>query len=211
MKRSIWCRATSAAFVLMGTGLMAWFVLGILHPKSVQAHFCDDFYVDQRQRENCWWQYWNGLSTQQSSLSIHQNKLRAKPQYVPVQPVPKAPVGFPVEGRVCDIYYFEQEDRANCWWRWHNGLPLFALAPSGLVISVPALPVLVPPARTQAPSSIPAYQAPVPYTTFPPPRGTGSRCTDFDTRGQYEAFYAGRAKPRQHDRDNDGLYCEILR
>ena len=49
-----------------------------------------------------------------------------------------------------------------------------------------------------------------PQTGFPPPRRQGRYCNDFDTRAQYEAFYAGREKPASHDRDNDGRYCEAL-
>ena len=76
-----------------------------------------------------------------------------------------------------------------------------------------AQPTPVPPAQ---PTPIPQVQpTPVPPTdtpqsNFPPPRRQGRYCNDFDTRAQYEAFYAGRAKPASHDRDRDGLYCEAL-
>ena len=61
----------------------------------------------------------------------------------------------------------------------------------------------------------PAQATPVPPVSasqsgFPPPRRQGRYCNDFDTRAQYEAFYAGREKPASHDRDNDGRYCEAL-
>ncbi len=56
----------------------------------------------------------------------------------------------------------------------------------------------------------PVPQANTPQSNFPPPRRQGRYCNDFDTRAQYEAFYAGRAKPASHDRDKDGLYCEAL-
>lgn len=61
----------------------------------------------------------------------------------------------------------------------------------------------------------PAQATPVPSDSatqsgYPPPRRQGRYCNDFDTRAQYEAFYAGREKPASHDRDNDGRYCEAL-
>ena len=77
----------------------------------------------------------------------------------------------------------------------------------------PAQPTPIPQAQ---PTPIPQVQpTPVPPTdtpqsNFPPPRRQGRYCNDFDTRAQYEAFYAGRAKPASHDRDRDGLYCEAL-
>lgn len=204
MKRKTGHRTWSAAFVLLAA-FIVWTAMPVGPP--VLAHFCDDNYTTQQAREACWWRYWNGLSTQQ-------DKLEAKPLPVPVQQVPTAPpsTGSPVDVRVCDVYYFEPADRANCWQRWRNGLPLFALSTSGLVLPVvPVVPAYQPSVPIQTPISIPAYQAaPVSYITFPPPRGIGSRCTDFDTRGQYEAFYAGRTKPSRHDRDRDGLYCENL-
>ena len=74
----------------------------------------------------------------------------------------------------------------------------------------------VPPVQPVQPTPVPPAQAtpipPVsaPQSEFPPPRRQGRYCNDFDTRAQYEAFYAGRKKPDSHDRDSDGLYCEDL-
>ncbi len=63
--------------------------------------------------------------------------------------------------------------------------------------------------------AVPVQATPVPpadasQSNFPPPRRQGRYCNDFDTRAQYEAFYAGREKPASHDRDKDGRYCEAL-
>ena len=76
-----------------------------------------------------------------------------------------------------------------------------------------AQPTPVPPAQpTPVPQAQPTPVPPTdtPQSNFPPPRRQGWYCNDFDTRAQYEAFYAGRAKPASHDRDRDGLYCEAL-
>ena len=53
-------------------------------------------------------------------------------------------------------------------------------------------------------------QGDAPASEFPAPRRQGRYCNDFDSRAQYEAFYAGREKPKSHDRDGDGRYCEAL-
>ena len=74
----------------------------------------------------------------------------------------------------------------------------------------------VPPVQLVQPTPLsPAQATPTPpvsapQSEFPPPRRQGRYCNDFDTRAQYEAFYAGRKKPDNHDRDRDGLYCEAL-
>lgn len=199
MKESTWFRTIGAAVALTTATLLILFVMWNLWPGTSWAHYCDDSHFTQQARETCWWHYWNSLSIQQDRWE------KAKPRHTPVRWVPQVPLPAnpPLDGSVCDIYYRAQEDRANCWWRHSNGLPLFALAPFMSLPAHPATPAHLP--------SVPAYQpVPVPKSTFPPPRGTGSRCSDFDTRAQYEAFYTGRTKPSRHDRDRDGLYCEHL-
>lgn len=234
MKRSTRCRTLCAAFVLMGVALL-WLAVW---PSPVQAHPCDDLYTRQQDRETCWWNYWNGLAYQPQSpttLPVRQYttkphrlhpadpriapwdrvKYTTKPHRLPSKPVPPAPVHqiyLVVDERVCDIYYVDHADRVNCRWRLRNGLPLPALVTSGLILPVvPVPPVHQPSGPTQAPIPATAYQpVPVPQTTYSPPRGGGRYCTDFDSRAQYEHFFAGRAKPSGHDRDRDGLYCENL-
>ena len=69
----------------------------------------------------------------------------------------------------------------------------------------------VPAAQPAVPAqATPVPPADAPQSNFPPPRRQGRYCNDFDTRAQYEAFYAGREKPASHDRDGDGRYCEAL-
>ena len=70
----------------------------------------------------------------------------------------------------------------------------------------------VPPVQAvQPPQAAPAPPGDAPASEFPAPRRQGRYCNDFDTRAQYEAFYAGREKPASHDRDKDGRYCEDLK
>ena len=69
----------------------------------------------------------------------------------------------------------------------------------------------VPAAQPAVPAqATPVPPADAPQSNLPPPRRQGRYCNDFDTRAQYEAFYAGREKPASHDRDGDGRYCEAL-
>lgn len=69
----------------------------------------------------------------------------------------------------------------------------------------------VPPVQPVQPAqATPVSPVSASQSGFPPPRRQGRYCNDFDTRAQYEAFYAGREKPASHDRDNDGRYCEAL-
>ncbi len=102
------------------------------------------------------------------------------------------------------------------------------------IVPAPAAPIQVP---VPAPAPHPATQAyssgrvPAPHPNQParpavgtgveialpqvhstsmPVLGSNPTCEDFSSRAQYEAFYAGRAKPQRHDRDKDGWYCEDL-
>ena len=69
----------------------------------------------------------------------------------------------------------------------------------------------VPPAQpVPLAQAVPVPPADAPPSDYPAPRRQGRYCNDFDTRAQYEAFYAGREKPASHDRDGDGRYCEAL-
>lgn len=79
---------------------------------EAQAHFCDDNYAEQPDRENCWWRYWNDLSTDADRQG------QAVAASTTPTPTPA------VDGSLCDRFYTSQPDRENCWWRFWNGLPL---------------------------------------------------------------------------------------
>ncbi|MXZ41769.1 MAG: hypothetical protein F4Z18_08315 [Caldilineaceae bacterium SB0666_bin_21] len=120
----------------------------------------------------------------------------------PYRPYPKAWPPAPVhqvyvmvDERVCDVYYTDHADRANCRWRLRNGLPLPALASSGLI--VPVTPVV-------------QTAAPAPPATLPHHPGACRACRTFASRAEYVAFYQGYQWPPRHDDDNDGWYCENL-
>ena len=82
------------AVLLLGLVMTAAVLLFVTTPAS--AHPCDDNYTEQKDRENCWWRYWNNLSTPEDLMA----SAAAHP---------------------CDDNYTEQKDRENCWWRhWNN-------------------------------------------------------------------------------------------
>ena len=43
----------------------------VLPTTSVEAHYCDDYYSDQKDRENCWWRYENDQQSP-NDLAIQQ-------------------------------------------------------------------------------------------------------------------------------------------
>lgn len=40
----------------------------MLNTGSVSAHYCDDYYAEQKNRENCWWRYWNSRPSPQDLI-----------------------------------------------------------------------------------------------------------------------------------------------
>ncbi len=87
--------------------VLAWGCLLLaVWPQVGLTHFCDDNYTNQQDRENCWWRYWNGLTTDAD---------RAQPS---------ATSSLPLGGMFCDSYYTDQQEREDCWWRHWNDLPL---------------------------------------------------------------------------------------
>ena len=91
-------------YLASGTLLVCLLLLAVWPTVEVQAHFCDDNYTDQQDRENCWWRYWNGLTTDADRA----------------QPRAESP---PLGGMVCDSHFTDQQEREDCWWRhWNDRL-----------------------------------------------------------------------------------------
>ncbi len=114
-----------AAFVLMMATALAVVVLWSLRPTLAWAHFCEDNYTIQQEREACWWRYWNGLSTPEDMAGTVQSMVDDTPQPTPTPYPTSTPLAQfrPWDGAVCNTYYTIQRAREDCWWRWHNGLP----------------------------------------------------------------------------------------
>ena len=97
-------------YLAFGTLLGCLLLLVSWPTAEVQAHFCDDNYADQKDRENCWWRYWNGFTdTDQGAQTASRS-------------IPSSESA--VDGTLCDRLFVDQQDRENCWWRYWNGLPL---------------------------------------------------------------------------------------
>ncbi len=93
----------------LGTLLGCLLLLAIWPTGEVQSHYCDDNFSEQQDRENCWWRYWNGLTTD----ADQEAQATATPSSESA-----------TDGTSCDELFTEQQDRENCWWRYWNGLPL---------------------------------------------------------------------------------------
>lgn len=98
--------------LLLGLVMTATVLLFATTPAS--AHPCDDNYKEQKDRENCWWRYWNDQQTDED------RRLAALTHTPAATSVLQAEAG----GAYCDVHYTTQKDRENCWWRYHNNLPL---------------------------------------------------------------------------------------
>ncbi len=96
----------------------------MLYTGPVLAHYCDDNYIGQKDRENCWWRYWNNQPSQQDL------------QYQAQETSTSQNLGGMAEGQstgdngvttgsahYCDNNYIGQKDRENCWWRYWNNQP----------------------------------------------------------------------------------------
>lgn len=311
----------------------------LLPSRTSLAHFCDDNYKSEATRSACWWRYWNDQTTPQD----RQNSSTVLPAPTPAAtPQPDASTTGG-DGTICNTYYTSQQDREDCWWRWHNGLPLIqsqqptavdkpsTLAPHSASCSLPSagrqylvnlnnllddtgiiltaieyelaragqtasllfdqewmldilahltrlkqlkgdadnlhVPSIMYSVHLFIESAFDSYSlaandyidgiknldsismalgnshmdsglyflglvkpaldnvcyafgtdrpartvqsTTIPQRSYKQPRNGGRNCTDFASRVQYEAFYAGRTKPGRHDRDKDGRYCENL-
>ena len=91
-----------------GTLLGCLLLLAAWPAGETQAHFCDDNFTDQQDREDCWWRYWNDLTTDADRA----------------QPRAESP---PLGGTVCDSHFTDQQEREDCWWRHWNDRPLIPL------------------------------------------------------------------------------------
>ncbi len=99
------------------------FLCLFLQTNSVEAHYCDDYYSDQKERENCWWRYWNNQpSPQDLSFQQQTSSSQGSGQSESAQDTPSHNVGGG-GGAYCNNYYSDQKERENCWWRYWNNQP----------------------------------------------------------------------------------------
>ena len=93
----------------------------ILYAVPAGVHYCDDSYITQQDRENCWWRYWNN----QPSLQDLQYQSAESSESGTVDSLSSENAGQDREGggHYCDDSYTTQQDRENCWWRYWNNQP----------------------------------------------------------------------------------------
>ena len=122
-------------YAVIGFGLTITVALLLFTTSTVWAHPCDDNYAEQQNRESCWWRFWNDQSTPEDKMMpddmmgdkmmpddmmgdkmMPDDMMGDKMMSVP-------PMTSMFDGMVCNTHYTEQQDRENCWWRFHNGLP----------------------------------------------------------------------------------------
>ena len=73
---------------------------------------CDTHYTAQKDRENCWWRFHNGLPPIEVQPMMSDDMMKSQ-----------------ADGMVCNTHNSMQKNRENCWWRFHNGLPLITELP----------------------------------------------------------------------------------
>ena len=78
---------------------------------------CDTHYTAQQDRENCWWRYHNGLSPIEVQPMMADDMMGDKM-------MSDGMMKSQADGMVCNTHNSMQKNRENCWWRFHNGLPL---------------------------------------------------------------------------------------
>ena len=111
-------------YLAFGTLLGCLLLLVAWPTAEVQAHFCDDNYADQKDRENCWWRYWNGFTdTDQGAQATASSTISSSESAV--------------DGTLCDRLFVDQQDRENCWWRYWNGWPLIPTNSISQALAIP--------------------------------------------------------------------------
>ncbi len=114
--------------------LLALGVCFVSVSQPVYAHFCDDHYVTEQDRAACWWRYWNDQSTEteqawavywsrywndQSPEEDGQETAMTSPAATSVS---ASMLALPGSGESCDTLYTTQQDKEDCWWRYHQSL-----------------------------------------------------------------------------------------
>jgi hypothetical protein len=93
---------------MMSDGMMASMFDGMV---------CDTHYTAQKDRENCWWRFHNGLPPIEAQPMMADDMMGDKM-------MSDGMMASQADGMVCNTHNSMQKNRENCWWRFHNGLPL---------------------------------------------------------------------------------------
>ena len=128
-------------YAVIGFGLIVTAALLLFTTSTVWAHPCDDNYTEQQDRESCWWRYWNDQSTPEDMMMSDDmmgdkmmsngmmDDMMMSDGMMDDKMMSDGMMGSMFDGMVCDTHYTAQQDRENCWWRYHNGLPPIEVQP----------------------------------------------------------------------------------
>ncbi len=83
---------------------------------------CNTQYTAQKDRENCWWRYHNGMAPIEVQPMMSDDMMGDKMMSDDM-------MKSQADGMVCNTHNSMQKNRENCWWRFHNGLPLITELP----------------------------------------------------------------------------------
>ena len=83
---------------------------------------CNTHYTAQKDRENCWWRFHNGLPPIEVQPMMDDGMMDDKMMSDDM-------MKSQADGTVCNTHNSMQKNRENCWWRFHNGLPLITELP----------------------------------------------------------------------------------
>ncbi|MCY4521272.1 MAG: hypothetical protein OXC13_10910 [Caldilineaceae bacterium] len=120
-------------YAVIGFGLTITVALLLFTTSTVWAHPCDDNYAEQQDRESCWWRFWNDQSTPEDMMMsddkmMDDGMMMSDDKMMDDGMMGDTMMATPMmtsmfDGMVCNTHYTEQQDRENCWWRFHNDLP----------------------------------------------------------------------------------------
>ena len=124
-------------YAVIGFGLTITVALLLFTTSTVWAHPCDDNYAEQQDRESCWWRFWNDQSTPEDMMmsdGMMDDTMMADDKMMDDGMMDDTMMATPMmtsmfDGMVCNTHYTEQQDRENCWWRFHNDLPPVEVQP----------------------------------------------------------------------------------
>ena len=103
---------------MMGDKAMAGDMMGPMFDGMV----CNTHYTAQKDRENCWWRFHNGMAPIEVQPMMSDDMMGDKMMSDDM-------MKSQADGMVCNTHNSMQKNRENCWWRFHNGLPLITELP----------------------------------------------------------------------------------
>ena len=151
---------TRRLYAVFWLGLAIGVGLLLVTTNTALAHPCDDNYTLEINRANCWWRYTNDQSIPEDMSVMSDDMMMKSGDMMGDTMKSDDMMGdmmksddmmgdmmksddmmgdmmksddmmdSMVDGTVCNSHYTAQQDREDCWWRFHNGLPLIEAQPT---------------------------------------------------------------------------------